>query len=178
MTCAEVQQRLERFVDGELRGRAMRLVARHLAACPGCERAAGGLDRLHDAVRQSVGSRLVEPDLEAAWARMAPQLQGPGEPPRLEAAGLGPWVRSRFPLTWMTPRVSPVWGAVATAAALAAFFLFTGDRGSGPPNPTSPAQIARIDRLDTSNVRVWNEDTGALVIWVDTDDVALEPVDW
>jgi anti-sigma factor RsiW len=176
MTCGEVENLLEAFVDGELPGGAMRETARHLARCPSCETMAVRLERVQETVRQAVLGEVEEPDTVASWNVIAPRLAASSSPP--------PRWRERFGSAreWLRFRGLPasVWIGSA-AAAIVAMLLWAGN-GQPPADRSQGFQLfprqARIDLLDaSSNVRVWNQpDSGALVIWVDEQRPNVEPV--
>lgn len=175
MTCTEVESVLAAFVDGELCGTEMRRVARHLAACPGCEAASARMERLQETVRGAVLSAAGEPDAQAVWRAIAPHL------PALRPSWWS-WVADvvRRPVRAGVP--VPLWaGGVAAAVLVGGLLLWAGGWGESPGvgGPSTLNQQARIDSLEApGNVRVWNRaDTGAIVIWVDDGGMNVERLD-
>jgi len=173
MTCRDVHVVLEPFVDGELRGDLMREVARHLATCSLCEGMTIEVERVQEALRQTVIGAAGEVDTTAAWAAVAPHLDA--------APTLGSRVRA-FIESVRIPRIPmPVLLGGAAVALVALLLWRDGEQIPGDPGAGEQlaSQTARIDQLDApGNVRVWNApETGATVIWVNEEGLSVEHLD-
>ncbi len=177
MTCAEIEPLLDAFFDGELRGEDMRSVARHLAACPECEKASVRMEHLQGALRHAVLAEVRGADASAFWSdlssRLEPQRRGLLE--RLRAVlPDGGFVVPRSPLVWAGTAAT-----LALAVGLALGLSRWGARDGG--KPTRGAQIAQfsgIESLESGGVRVWNKpESDTLVIWVDDQGLGMERLD-
>jgi anti-sigma factor RsiW len=106
MTCADVAEVLDAFVDAELPPPMLVAVARHAATCGGCEQLVRELTAAHDALERTVNAEAEALDLGAVWPAVARAAD------RIDARRR--WLRRA--------RTAPVWG-VGLAAAIALFFL-------------------------------------------------------
>jgi anti-sigma factor RsiW len=133
MTCADVSQLLDAFVDSELPPPMLVAVARHAATCAACDAAVRDLTALHDTVGATMRADAEALDLSGIWPALA------GEMDRVDARRA--WKRRL--------QGAPLWGAAAMAMAASAVFLF---RPASPP-PRMVAQArpnhAVIERLDS-----------------------------
>ncbi len=178
MTCPDVAQLLDAFVDTELPPAQLLDVARHAASCATCD----GAIRDLTALRQSVAA-LVE--------REARQLDLSGIWPAIDAA-TAPRRSARVVALQRAVPAAPVWGALLALAA-SLFFWFSGatrqapdqiagsiaDRQVASASSTAPGLAigsgnhAYIDRLAGKDIAVRREPkSGTTIIWVD--DTALE----
>jgi anti-sigma factor RsiW len=135
MTCQEVIERLDAFVDGELHREPVLGVeiARHAAGCPACDTAIRELTALHEAIDRTVRTDVDALDLSGVWSAVESGIA------RVDARRA--WQRRL--------RSAPMWGAAAMAMAAGALFYLR-----AAPEPQAPRQIARpnqaiIERLDT-----------------------------
>ncbi|HJQ74921.1 MAG TPA: zf-HC2 domain-containing protein, partial [Gaiellaceae bacterium] len=71
MTCADVGQLLDAFLDAELPAPMLLEVARHAAACPECEGAVRELTSIRDAVERTVRAEAEALDLGRVWPAVA-----------------------------------------------------------------------------------------------------------
>ena len=163
MTCQDVAQLLDGFVDTELSPSELLDVARHAAICANCD----GTIRELTGLRESV-----------AWL-----VEGEGR--TLDLSGVWPAVAATIPRSTrrrhrgsIVPRQLPVWGAVMALAASVLLWLGT----AGQPPSHAPKQIASveqsatraraanhavIDRLTGKDIAVRREPkSGTTVIWV------------
>ena len=162
MTCADVAQLLDSFVDAELPAPMLLAVARHAAGCPACDATMRDLTALHEAVERVGTEGGASLDLSRLW----PALERAAD--RIDARR--GWMRRL--------RTAPVWGVALAAAASAVFWL------TATPEPTRVAQRpvrpnqAVIERLDSegAHVQVRRErKTGTMFINVSADGGAGVP---
>ena len=139
MTCADVEQLQDAFVDAELPGPMLLAVARHAGACAACDDTLRALGAMREAVERVVQQGASNLDLSGLWPAVAPKV--------LLAERRRTW-RSRA-------RMVPAWGAVAALAAGTLFWLQT-----QTPAPTvEPVRVAArarpnqavIERLSAAN---------------------------
>ena len=170
MTCGEVESVLTAFMDGELRGDEMRHVACHLARCVDCEAASTRLERLQQSIRGAIMAQVDKvPNLQVVWDGIASQLGAPTRSLRERLATLADRVN------WGVP--APVWVGSAMAAALVGGILLWSSPEREPERRTRQS-YARIDYLKArDNVRVWKQESGTLVIWVDDEGMNVERLD-
>jgi hypothetical protein len=137
MTCRDVTQLLDRFVDAELPGAMLVAIARHAAGCSTCDGAVRALVDLHEAVERAVGAEVDALDFSSVWANVERGVD------RVDARRV--WVRRL--------RSVPAWGAAAAVAAGAMLWLRTA--------PDQPARVASrprpnqavIERIDSEAAR-------------------------
>src|SRR5262245_53667627 len=183
MTCPDVAQLLDAFVDTELPPAQLLDVARHAARCPECDRDIRDLSALRQSVAAVIERAGRDLDLSGVWPAVAAMV---APAPR----------RARIiPLTRGVPS-APVWGGLIALAA-SVFFWFSppaswvGDqfasqfRGQtadqqvaslshpvAAPAPVSAramraANHADIDRLAGKDIAVRREPkSGTTIIWV------------
>jgi len=135
MTCADVTELLDSFVDTELAPSTLVAVARHAAGCAGCDAAVRELTAVHEAVERTMSAEADTLDLSRVWPSVAAAAA------RVDARRA--WA-ARL-------RQAPVWGAMIAMAATAVFWLRPAATlpVPGPIARARPNQ-AVIDRLDTS----------------------------
>ena len=132
MTCADVADLLDRFVDAELPAPMLLAVARHAGGCAACDAAVRDLTAIRETLERTVQAEAEALDLAGIW----PAVMRSAE--RIDARRA--WVRR--------VRLAPVWG-VGLAAASALFWL------RSTPAPVRIAERpprqnqAVIERLDT-----------------------------
>jgi anti-sigma factor RsiW len=162
MTCADVAQLLDAFVDAELPAPMLLAVARHAGGCAACDAAIRELTALHEAVERTLRSGVESLDVSGVW-------------PGVEA-GLA---REEARRAWRRRlRRAPVWGAVAAVAAGTFFWLgvpaHEPARLAAQPRPNQ-AVIERIDseggRLELRRERKY----GTTLIMVSAGDGGLAP---
>src|SRR5262245_13499953 len=136
MTCADVEELRDAFVDAELPGPMLLAVARHAGGCAACDDALRELGALREAVAETMRQEASDLDISGLW-------------PRVEH-GIARTERRRV---WRDrARMVRGWGAVAAMAAGAVLWM----RPSAPP-PEPAHVIARrpnqavIERLSTAD---------------------------
>jgi hypothetical protein len=128
MTCGDVAQLLDAFVDAELPAHTLLAVARHAGACPSCDVAVRALTTLHDSIERAAREDADTLDLSAVWPAVEQGIE------RTESRQR--WVRRA--------RRVPAWG-LALAAAASAFFWFQTPAFTPGPGPAhAPARLARV----------------------------------
>jgi len=166
MTCSDVEQLLDGFVDTELTPPELLDVAKHAATCSACDAAIRELTDLRASVAALVEREARQLDLSRVWPVVEAAIRP--QSPR----------RRRFAVFGRTVPAAPVWGAVMALAASLFFWL------TGPTTqPTPPKQIAMapvattrtarsfnhadIDRLAGKDIAVRREPkSGTTIIWV------------
>src|SRR5262245_19680209 len=105
MTCSDVEQLLDGFVDTELPAAQLLHVARHAAGCAACDTAIRDLAALRQSVTALVEREAAALDLSGVW-------------PAVEAAIAPPVTRRArvLPLRRTIP-AAPLWGALMALAA-------------------------------------------------------------
>ena len=166
MTCQDVEQLLDGFVDTELSPSALLDVARHAAICANCDGTIRELTGLRESVAWLVEGEARTLDLSGVWPAVAATI-----PSSM------PW-RSRGNVV---PRQLPVWGAVMALAASVLLWLGTAgqppshapkqialvEQGATRPRAWQSANHAVIDRLTGKDIAVRREPkSGTTVIWV------------
>jgi anti-sigma factor RsiW len=161
MTCTDVAQRLDAFIDTELPSSELLEVARHAAACTSCDEAVRELAQVRDAVADTLRAEVETLDLSRVWPTVAVAVD------RVNARRA--WVRRL--------RSTPVW-ATALAAAASVALWFHGPQvapvASVAPIATRTAAAERrppnwafIDRLAGKQLAVRREPkAGTTIIWV------------
>src|SRR5207248_3016347 len=99
MTCADVADLLDRFVDAELPAPMLLAVARHAGACPACDTAARELTGLRELLGGSFQADAERLDVSGVWPAVARAVD------RIDTRRT--WVRRM--------RLAPVWGVVRAA---------------------------------------------------------------
>ena len=133
MTCADVADLLDRFVDAELPAPALLAVARHAGGCEACDAAVRELTALREAVERSVVAEAETLDLARVWPAVSQGVE------RHDARA--EW-RRRL-------RTVPAWVALAVAASAVLWLR------SPEPEPARLAAAPRrnqavIERIDSS----------------------------
>ena len=136
MTCADVAQLLDAFVDAELPPPMLVAVARHAGTCGACEQLVRELTAAHDALERTVNAQADALDLGGVWPAVAVAAD------RIDARRR--WLRRA--------RTAPVWG-VGLAAAIALFFLQSPVRGPQPTIAHARPNQAVFERIDTGGNR-------------------------
>jgi anti-sigma factor RsiW len=138
MTCAEVSELLDAFVDGELPATMLLDVARHASGCDACERAVRDLSALQQVVGRATAAAADALDLSAVWPAVASGI-----------------ARENARRAWNRRlRAAPLWAATVALAAGLALWLrapaATPVRVASQPRPNH----AIIDRLNTEGARL------------------------
>jgi anti-sigma factor RsiW len=145
MTCADVGQLLDAFVDAELPAPMLLAIARHAGSCAACDAAVRELTVLHETVERSARDEAESLDLSGVWPTVSRRIE------RVE--GRRVWSRRL--------RVAPAVG-IGLAAAASAVLWFRAP-APGPIATPEPAQAriasrprpnqAVIERLDSEGAR-------------------------
>lgn len=162
MTCAEVGELKDAFLDGELSGPMLLDVARHTGSCAACDGDLRTLAALQQVVGRTLREEAAGLDLSGLWAKVDARLD-------TQAA------RERWRRRW---RTLPAWGVGFAAAASVAFWM-------QPERPAEVAsnrmQVARpavrrvavrqrdhafIDSLRGKNVTAHRDPKAGTIIWV------------
>jgi anti-sigma factor RsiW len=107
MTCADVAELVDAFVDAELPGPTLLAVARHAGTCPACDSTLREVTSLHETVEHVVKTDADGLDLSGVWPSVAQRIGG---------------IDSRR--TWLRrARSAPALGFALAAAAAAAFWI-------------------------------------------------------
>jgi anti-sigma factor RsiW len=124
MTCGDVSDLLDTFVDAELPASMLLSVARHAAECPACDAVVRELTALHEVVERVTREDGDALDLDAVWTGIEAGMD------RVDARRA--WTRR--------VRTLPAWGVAFAAAASAVLWLRA-------PEPTpQPERSAFVDR--------------------------------
>ncbi len=179
MTCADVDQLLDAFVDTELPPPQILDVARHAATCTACDLAIRDIAALRQSVAELVEREGQAIDLSGVWPAVEVALRGPA-PRAARVVAL----RRSIP-------AAPFWGALMAIAA-SVFVWVSGPSNelatqvatqmasSGSPAATAMARPAPtpvravrysnhadIDRLAGKDIAVRREPkSGTTIIWV------------
>ena len=179
MTCPDVAQLLDAFVDTELTPPQLLDVARHAAGCVTCDVAIRELAALRQSVAALVEREALELDLSRVWPAVEAAISLPARrPARI------------FALTRGAP-AAPVWGALMALAA-SVFVWLSGPStelatqvatqvasggkpvaatrtvaGTAPIRTLRATNHAYIDRLAGKDIAVRREPkSGTTIIWV------------
>jgi anti-sigma factor RsiW len=165
MTCSDVDQLLDSFVDTELPPGEMIAVARHAGTCAACDATIRDFEAMRHVIGTAIESEVDSLDLSGIW----PQV----------AVGVDAAVARRA--RWMSRRrlsAAPVWGAaLALAASIVVFVMRPADLVKKDladvqrPRPASRLaslpNYAQIERLAGKNIAVRREPKdGTTMIWV------------
>ncbi len=153
MTCRDVENVADLFVDGELEARAMRAVAMHVTRCAACEALVQRLERLQDAIVETFADVVADVDFSRFWPRVAARA---GELRR-------PWAPGFWPSGGVT---LGRWLAASIVVALVLGGLAMFERGTPAARPNNQV---RIDSLvaDADSVALLSEPgSNTTVIWV------------
>lgn len=164
MTCPDVEQLLDAFVDTELPPPRLLDVARHAATCAGCDGAIREVAALRQAVARLVEGEAGALDLSGIWPAVAAAI-GSRPTPRASVVPLH--------------RKVPVWGVMLALAA--SVFVWIGGPARAPVPDKQLASLpssaplrtmrssnhADIDRLAGKDIAVRREPkSGTTIIWV------------
>lgn len=190
MTCPDVEQLLDAFVDTELPPPQLLDVARHAAGCAACDGAIRDLSVLRQSVAALVEREARTLDLSGVWPAIAAAMDAGDQHPLRPAARV-------LRLQRAVP-TAPVWGALMALAASVFFWVSGPSRDTSSdiarplreslesaraetqvasaPRPTSgvaparamrPVNHAQIDRLSGKDIAVRREPkNGTTIIWV------------
>lgn len=162
MTCGDVTDLLDAFVDAELPPPMLVAVARHAAGCGACDTQMRELAVLHETLERRGRGAIEAVDLSGVWPSVEAGLD------RIDARRA--WGRRL--------RSAPMWGAVAAMAAGALVWM----RGGVPEpahlaaRPARPnhAVIERIDSIDGARFELRRDRKyGTTLIMVSADDVGV-----
>jgi anti-sigma factor RsiW len=166
ISCAEVEPRLDAFVDGELPPSESVDVARHAGSCGACEANLRDMLAVREALVAASERRVATLDLSGVWPHVQSEIA------RDEARAS--W-RQRVEARRRVPR-GVVWGTIAAMAAGVALLM-------RPPAPTTLAKVepveaavrgprrlpnhVYIDRLAGKDIALRREPkSGTTMIWV------------
>lgn len=136
MTCSDVTELLDAFVDAELPAAMLLAVARHAGACATCDAAVRELSALHEAVEQVALTDAETLDLSGVWPAVAQRIG--------ETVSRRAW-RERL-------RGAPAWGmAIAAMAAGAVLYV-------RPPSSEPPTRVATRPRPNQAVIERINSD--------------------
>ncbi len=155
MICRDIENMLDRFLDGELEARSMRAVALHVTRCPACERLLQQLERLQDVFVEGISEAVARVDFTGFWPGMATRADAVR---RSMGRGRRVWALTARPATI----------AAVVAAGLVAIGLWR--TTVSRPAATPPNNQARIDSLasDAASVTLLSEPaSNTTVIWID-----------
>jgi len=138
MTCGDVAQLLDAFVDAELPAPTLLAVARHAGACPSCDLAVRALTTLHDSIEQAAREEAETLDMSGVWPAVENGIE--------RAESRQRWVRRA--------RRVPTWG-LALAAAASAFLWFQ----APAPLPTPGHVVAMRPRPNQTVIERINSDS-------------------
>ena len=123
LSCAEVQDHLDAFLDAELPAPMLLAVARHAGGCAACDTEVRERSAVHDAVEATIGAAADALDLSSVWPAVAADMA------RVDRR------RARF----RRVRSAPVWAAAGFAIAASAVVWL---RGPGTAPVTEPVHVA------------------------------------
>jgi anti-sigma factor RsiW len=146
MTCGDVAQHLDAFVDAELPAPTLLAIARHAGSCSACDVAVRALETLHETIERTAREDAATLDLAGVWPAVDAGIA------RVDARRK--WTRRA--------RALPAWG-VGLAAAASVFLLVRtpAEQQAQAPAP-APARVvsarprpnqAVIERLDSAAQR-------------------------
>ena len=153
MTCQDVAQLLDGFVDTELTPPQLLDVARHAAICANCDGTIRELTGLRESVAWLVEGEARTLDLSGVWPAVAATI--PSRPRRRYRGSI-------------VPRQLPVWGAVMALAASVLLWLGT----AGQPPSHAPKQIASVEQGAT-RTRAWQAANHAVIDRLTGKDIAV-----
>ena len=154
MTCREVENVADLFIDGELEARVMRAVAMHITRCPLCEALIQRLERLQDVISETFNDAVASVDFSRFWSAVSAR-----------AGDVRPsWLR------WSAELLTP--GRAFAAAAVIALVvsgvaLYRGTAEA--PSAVRANNQVRIDSLvaESDSVALLSEPrSNTTVIWV------------
>jgi anti-sigma factor RsiW len=184
MTCSDIEQLLDAFVDTELSPPQLLDVARHAASCAACDRAIRDLTGLRQSVAALVERESRELDLSGIWPAVDAAIQVSTR----SATRVVPFGRR--------VQAAPLWGALVALAASVFVWLSgpsselatrmshemssevatqvaSADRHVAATANVSPVRLMRasndadIDRLSGKDIAVRREPkSGTTIIWV------------
>jgi len=159
MTCGDVEQLLDPFLDAELPSPTMLALARHAAGCAGCDAAIQRLATLRERVASTIQAEVDRLDLTGIWPAVSAATKRIDDR-RALAGRLRAW---------------PAWAAGLALAAGMVLFLRSPTETPRDVARPGPQRIASrslpnttyIDRLAGKDVRVRREPkAGTTIIWV------------
>ena len=134
LTCADVAELVDAFVDAELPAPMLLAVARHAGGCAECDATVRRIAALSESVERTIGAAAAALDLSAVWPTVARGMDA--------ADARRAWVRRL--------RTVPAWGIALAAAASAMLWLRSSPEparfAARAPRPNQ----AVIERIDTS----------------------------
>jgi anti-sigma factor RsiW len=158
--CLWNRPRLERLVDGALRGRMARVATAHVAGCPGCGQEVERLHRLRRLVR-SAAAPVADPDWVGFWPAVRLRIASEAPRPVREAWWLPFWKP-----VWGHPRVAL--GSLMASGLAAALVLWPSSQVTVPRALAAPVVVQDVSTADPDrSVMVYsNPDEDVTVIWV------------
>ena len=182
LSCRDVDEMLDAFVDSELPPASLLDVARHAAHCAPCEARIESLTSVSHMVGETIRGDAATLDLSGVWAAVERRIVVVDE----QQHRLHRWDRVRRAFSGPT---LPAWGTAVAIAASAVIYLQQPalQRGARtdtmprrgvinrvsyiPPRPSDPNKAslnqALIERIKGSNVRVQRlPKDGTTAIWV------------
>jgi len=160
MICRDIENMLDRFLDGELEARSMRAVALHVTRCPACERLLQELERLQDLLVEGVNQAVAHVDFTRFW----PDIAGQAEVVQRSFGG----VRER--LRAFAARPAVVAAVMGVALLVSGIEIWRAGTSFPTATPGPPNNQARIDSLvsDAPSVALLSEPvSNTTVIWID-----------
>jgi len=160
MICRDIENMLDRFLDGELEARSMRAVALHVTRCPACERLLQELERLQDLVVDGVNEAVAGVDFTRFW----PDITARAETVQRSFGGVGERLRA------LAARPAVIAAAMAAALLVSVMGLWRAGTTLSSATLTPPNNQARIDSLvsDVPSVALLSEPvSNTTVIWID-----------
>lgn len=160
MNCRDIEPLLLAERDGVLTNEQHAALAKHVAACPACERLRATLSEATLFLKTDAANVAV-PDADHAWRELRAQLHGEKARPAKK--------RPLAPVIWF--------GAPLAAAAAVAFAFYI---GRPAPQPTRAAPLAvtaslvplGADDSDSSTMAYVDKESGWIVVW--TTDVSTK----
>jgi anti-sigma factor RsiW len=170
MTCREAVTLLPRFFDGELDSRHMRSVALHSTRCAACEAELRQLERIQQALSDTLNATVDTIDFAGFW---------PAVETRLAPLRIGAWQRVQ---AWWADGAQrwvlrvPAYAAAAAIGVLALLYATRALQPSAQPDATRVASLdhpAVIDSLESDSdsvTMISDPDTSTAVLWVEAQD--------
>jgi anti-sigma factor RsiW len=188
VNCRQFEEKLDRYLDGELDHASMPLVEVHIAACGGCRKVVTDHEKARALLMTAVADEAAAVDVSGLWRDIEAKLDTPGVV-SLAAARTRRALRTAAKATSRT-RARQVGAFTAVAAAAAVVFtLFAGGAHNVDKRPgliggrgLAQARPVRIDAMEVGagqTVSTWVKPrTRTRIIWVastDNNDFAMTP---
>ena len=170
MDCKQIDEKLDRYLDGELEASAIEAVRTHAASCTSCNETITAFQQTRAMISTAVADLATAVDVSGFFEGIEAKLAE--QETRSWSIRAGASVRSTMRELgglFNTPLRAGVWGGAVAAAALALFLAMSGTEPERERLAAGSDPGVRVDRLEAGHgysVATWSQArTGTRVFW-------------